>query len=421
LPLTLLSSICFRTAEDQRAFEMAAEDVSNVDVIGHRIVVEESLFSNVTDAVWPPAQASKPQQQNSRKNTLNSQQGDLLGMSEDALQISDGIKNCSLVFAQALGGLLAMLYHNANRSELGVSAFRLITGAAGEPNAILSHDPILAEFPNWLDGRGISEHADIPARLYWGVMDSLVVAQENNRPSQPIEIVVDYLDSQRIQLTEKKTRLRLERLIADMRGCLGLGGGTITELFERNKGSLSRPLLLFCLRPHCLDLLEFSHPLLSEAEYLLASILFGVRDGWLQLPRPLRNPALANYVMCYMASIAHQKQGDVLTFPERPSPQPLRVFFSLNTDTWNENQTAASIEIAQSSKWQDCIETIIASIDGFPLDDPKQKNGQFIFSGAVTLTMEIKREIFLQHLGQWPPINAQLESRVKTMLGETCG
>jgi hypothetical protein len=251
-------------------------------------------------------------------------------------------------------------------------------------------------------------------------MDSLAAAQERNRSSQPVEVVLEYLDSQLARLTEEKLRLRLERLIADMRGCLGLGGGTITELFDRNKGSLSRPLLLFCLREHCVDLLEFSHPLLSDAEYLLASLLFGVRDGWLQLPRPLRNPALSAYVMYRMAGAAHQRQGSVLSLPEPPSPQPLRTFFSSNADVWSKNQTAAAVEIARSSKWPDCVKTIIASTDGSPLDNPRQENGKFVFSGEATSTTEIKRESFLRHLGQWPSIDAQLESRVRMMLGEAC-
>jgi hypothetical protein len=421
LPLTLLSRICFRSPEDRQAFEITAKDVSNVDLEPWKIEIEESLFSNATDTAWPPEQTSKPQRRRTKNKAPNSQQGDLLGVPEDARPFSEEKKPHSLVSAQALGGLLAMLYHSANRSELGLGVFQRVADSVRETNGILTDDSILAELPNWLDGGGVSERADTPARLYWGAMDALVAAQEQDPSPQPVEVVLGYLDGQLAQLAEEKTRLRLERLIADMRGCLGLGVGTITELFERNKGSLSRPLLLFCLREHCVDLLEFSHPLLSDAEYLLASILFGVRDGWLRLPRTLRNPALSAYVMYRMASATHQRQGNVLSLPKKPGPQPLRAFFSLNAGTWSEIQTTAAIEIARVSTWRDCIETIIASTDGFPLDNPKQENGKFIFSGETASTTKIKREAFLRHLGQWPPINAQLESRARMRLGEACG
>ncbi|NMG17792.1 hypothetical protein [Aromatoleum bremense] len=309
-----------------------------------------------------------------------------------------------------------MLYHGANRSELGVEVFQLITESAPNADCTSIQDPILAELPNWLNGGGVSEHSNTPARLYWGAMDALVAAQEEKHSSQPVDAVLEYLDAQLSQLTDEKYRSRLERLIADMRGFLGLGGGTITELFERNKGSLSRPLLLFCLREHCVNLLEFSHPLLSDAEYLLAGILFGVRDGWLRLPCLIRNQALSAYVMYHMSNVAHLKQGDVLSLPETPSPQPLRSLFPYETDEWHKNQTNAALEIAKGSKWRDCIEMIVASADGSPLDEPKQENGKFIFPGETTSTIEIRHQAFLNRIGEWPPIDAELESKIRVSL-----
>jgi len=421
LPLTLLSRIFFHSIEDRQAFEIAAQDVSNVDLAPYRIEVDESLFSKTTDVAWPPIQKSKPQRRQARKKAPACQQEELPGMFAEVRQTQEVKRSHSPLCAQALGGLLAMLYHSANRSELALSVFQLATDTARDTDGILTSDPILAELPNWLNGGGISEHADTPARLYWGVMESLAAAQEQNHLSQPVEVVLEYLDRQLIPLAEKSFRLRLERLIADMRGCLGLGGGTISELFERNKGSLSRPLLLFCLREHCEDLLEFSHPLLSDAEWLLASLLFGVRDGWLQLPLQLRNPTFSAYVIYRMAETAHGRQGDILSLPKTPSPQPLRAFFASNGESWSESQTTAAIEITRSSKWGDCVETIIASTDGSPLENPRQENGKFIFAGEATLRTKIKSEMFLRHLGQWPPISSQLESNARRKLGEACG
>jgi hypothetical protein len=120
--------------------------------------------------------------------------------------------------------------------------------------------------------------------------------------------VLAYLENQIHSLQEMEFRPRLERLITDMCGLLGLGGGTITELLEWHKGSLSRPLLLFCLRERCTDRLEFSHPLLDDAEYILAGILFGVRDSWLQFPKEMRDVAVelaskCNWNDCFQTRI----------------------------------------------------------------------------------------------------------------------
>ncbi len=413
LPLNLISRISFRSVDDLQAFEMAAGDVSNVGLSPYQIVVDEALFSNATDAVWPPAETiiSKHRDTKEPNYTLFPDE------SKDPPQGSEAKKNHPFISTQALGGLLAMLYHSANRSDLGVRAFRLATGLSGGVGGFEVCDRILAELPKWLGGGRSSASADFPTKLYWGTLEALGNERKKNGSAQPVEIVLGYLDHQLASLAEEKFRKPLEGLIAEMRGCLGLGGGTITEVFERNKGSLSRSLLLFCLRKHCSDLLEFSHPLLSDAEYLLASILFGVRDGWLGLPREMRHQELCPYVMYRMACFAHQSQEGGLTLPAVPSPQPLRALFPCGAESWSETQIKAAIEISQASEWKDCIYTVITSADGSLLTDPtKQEDGSFIFSVDTTSTKKVRPDAFLKHLEEWPPIGAKLESKIRNDL-----
>lgn len=415
LPLTLISQIYFQSDEDQRVFEEAAKDVSNVDLKPYRLAVEESLFRNTTDSAWPPMQRNTVRQSKS-KNESGAQTSLPLAWTPSIQGDVASRLECQHISAQALGGLLSMLYHCANHSELGVRVFQLVTGASQNQLHTLIDDPILAEMPNWLNGDGLSEQSSIPVRLYWGTINALVAAQEGNCSSQPMDVVLEYLTTQASQLEDDKSKARLERLIVDMRSLLGLGGGTITELFERHKGSLSRPLLLFCLREHCKDLLEFSHPLLSNAEYLLAGVLFGVRDGWLRLPCEMRNQAFSAFVMYRMACFAHKKQGDELILPETFTPQPLRALFPCDAESWDQTQVNAASEIAQVSNWRDCIDTVITSADGSPLAEPKQENGSFIFSGETVSTKKVRHDAFLKHLGQWPPLDEKLESMIRNSL-----
>lgn len=415
LPLTFVSRICFQSDEDQQMFEAAAKDVSNVDLKPYGLAVEESLFRNATDSAWPPIQTAKVRQ-NKSKNESGAQASLQFDSTQAAQRdVAPQIEH-QPISAQSFGGVLSMLYHCANHSELGVNVFQLITGSANITNSASVEDPILAELPNWLSGDGISERSSTPAKLYWGTIDALVAAQEVNHSSQPVDVALEYLAAQAEQLEDDKSKSRLERLTVDMRSLLGLGGGTITELFERHKGSLSRPLLLFCLREHCKDLLEFSHPLLSDAEHLLAGILFGVRDGWLRLPCEMRNQALSAYVMYRMASVAHQKQGGELILPKTSSPQPLRALFPCNAESWNKSQINAAIEIAKVSKWRGCIETVIASTDSSPLENPRHENGKFVFSGEASLMIKILHDAFLRRLGEWPSIDAKLESKIRNDL-----
>ncbi len=411
LPLTLFSHIYFDSDEDQQIFETAAKDVSNVELTPYRLKVEESLFRNEIDVTWPP---NFPRQ-NTRQKKPDSQQGMLPGLEKDGPHVLGLQIDYPRISEQALGGVLAMLYHCANRSELGVKVFQLITESTQAADESSIQDPVLAELPNWLNGGSIPAHSNTPTRLFWGVVNALA-QEENSLEQQPVDMVLAYLGAQLTQLTDETNKSRLERLIEDMQGFLGLGGGTITDLFERNKGSLSRPLLLFCLREHCKDLLEFSHPLLSDTEYLLSGILFGVRDGWLRLPYEMRNQALSAYIMFRMTDVAHQKQGDVFSGPKTPSPQPLRAIFPSARELWHPIQEKAAIEIAKVSKWQDCLETIIASADGSPLDEPKQESGKYIFSGETNSTIKIKQDVFLKHLGEWSPMEMELEAKVRNDL-----
>ncbi len=392
LPPTLLLSVNFCSPEERQAFESAANDVSNVDLFSHRVEVTESLFSSDTEVAWP---AEQPQEQ----------------------LLEDGSDNFP-AFGQALGGVLAMLYHTANRSDLGLAAFRLVTGTARDnENDLVQSDPILAELPNWMDGGEISGQADTRTRLFLGVIQSLVTAQTRERPQTPIDVALAYLENQLDLLQEMEFRPRLERLITDMRSFLGLGGGTITELLERHKGSLSRPLLLFCLREHCTDLLEFSHPLLNDAEYLIAGILFGVRDSWLKLPKELRDPDMSAYVAFRMADAEHRKQGDNLAMDAPPRPKPLRELFTSPSGEWNSMKKDVAVELASKCNWNDCIQTRITLAEGDLPESFERKGLQVVLPGRVTTVKEqVDKAKFLRRLGQWPPITRQIESEVRKKL-----
>lgn len=393
LPPTLLLSVNFCSSEDRQAFGSAANDVSNVDLFPYRVEIAEALFSSDTEVAWPSEQ---PQE----------------------LLLEDGSDNFP-AFGQALGGVLAMLYHTANRSDLGLAAFRLATGAAcDKDHDLVQSDLILAELPGWMDGGEISGQADTRARLFWGVIESLYSAQVQESPQTPIDVALVYLENQLDLLQEMEFRPRLERLISDMRGFLGLGGGTITEVLERHKGSLSRPLLLFCLREHCTDLLEFSHPLLNDAEYVLAGILFGVRDSWLQLPKELRNQDLSAYVSFRMADAEHSKQGESLGISTPRRPKPLRELFMPPGGEWSSMERDVAVELASKCNWNDCFKTRITLVESDLPGSFEREGLQVVLPGRVkTVTEEVDKTKFLHRLGQWPPITPQIESETRKNLG----
>lgn len=165
LPLTLFSHIYFHSDEDLQIFETAAKDVSNVDLKPYRLKVKESLFRNEIDVSWPPNLSHR----NTRQKKSNSQQGILPGMEKDSPHVSDPPIDHPRISEQAFGGLLAMLYHCANHSELGVKVFQLITAKTQTEDGSSIQDPVLAELPNWLNGGSVSAHSNTPTRLFWGL------------------------------------------------------------------------------------------------------------------------------------------------------------------------------------------------------------------------------------------------------------
>jgi hypothetical protein len=271
---------------------------------------------------------------------------------------------------------------------------------------------------NWLNTGRLSDQSEPRARLYWGVIEALIAAQTQQQPPPPVEVALAYLGDQHAQLHEEDIRRRLEQLLADMRSCTGLGGGTITELFEHNSGSLSRPLLLFCLREHCTDLLEFSHPLLSEAEYVLAGILFGVRENWLQPPSVLRDSDLSAYVMYRMADAEHRKQDDGVILDPPSHPTPLRELFTLaNAEQTNIIQDAA-LELAHKYHWNDCIQTRVTLAQG---DYPESflRNGlEIVLPGAVTTVTKVNAYLFLRQLERSPSMTVAVQSELRKKLAK---
>ncbi len=388
LPTTLLCSVKFRTDEDMLAFKSAANVVSNVDLISQRVETEEELFSAGTEVPL--------------KTKLQDENVD------DYFPAS----------GQAIGGMLAMLYHTANRSNLGLAAFRLATrDESDEDNNLIKNNSILSALPNWMDGSEISEQGD-RSNLFWGVIQALVDAQKKESPNRSIDVALEYLGEQ-LKQPQQKNKQQLEKLIADLRAIHGLGGGTITELLEQHEGSLSRSLLLFFLREKCTELMEFSHKLLNDGDYILAGILFGVRDNWLQLPKELRNPELSKYVAFRMAEAEQREQGDKLAIDARsPRPKPLRELFTSPSGKMTVEQKDKALKLARKYHWNDCIETCItlAGSEDLPARFERKDFELVIPCDVVEISTEVDEVKFLRRLGQWPPIAIQDESEVREKL-----
>jgi hypothetical protein len=244
-------------------------------------------------------------------------------------------------------------------------------------------------------------------------------ARRSGSAQRPVDTVLSYLEGQLTGLQESGHQTRLKRLISDMRSTFGLGGGTISQLFDRNKGTLSRPLLLFCLREHCVDLLESSLPDLSDEELLLSAILFGVRDGWIGLPVELRTAnGLSRFVEYRMFEAeSSQRGGQLLLHPSPPRPIPLRELIR-SKGAWSEAPHTSLAKVVSRLGWHDCVVSRIRLSPGLYRLNVSADGIEVVVRGDIRPpAVEIDRDSLLERISQWPLLPREHERELRTALG----
>ena len=394
LPMTVVKRLMFRSSADRKEFETAARSFANVDLTGLSIEVSEQAFSSVSPVVWPlPAQPE-----------------------DSAPSVVDQPPVCGA----AIGGALTMLYQLANRSDLCSSAFRIACGAGtAVDNDAVQRDPVLAELAPWVESGCPRPDSPVQARLFWGGVQAVLEARLSGSTERPVDTILGYLELQIGVAQETGLQSRLERLISDMRSTFGLGGGTISQLFERHKGTLSRPLLMFCLRERCLDLLEFSHPDLKDEELILAAVLFGVRDGWVGLPSELRTPEGVSRFVEYRMFEAegHQRSVRMSLEPAPPRPLPLRELLANSQGVWSEARRGSFAEVVSRLGWHDCIVSRVRLPPGQYRLNVSPDGIEVVVRGNIKPpTVEIDVAGIMKRISQFPPLPRDVENELRAAL-----
>lgn len=391
LPLPEPTRLVFRSSEDRQLFLSAAEDVGNLDLSDVQLELKPELFNEDPKQVWPPPDAPFTAQDRAP------------------------------VRGQSVGGVVAMLYHAANRSAIALSVFRMVLSRQTvQDRDQLARDPLLRQLPRWLDGRADSEQSELQVRLFWGVADAIVSAKAAGSALKPLDATLRFLQGQIESLEDASYRARLEKLVTDMRGTLAFGDSTVTGLLERHRGGFSRALLLLCLCERCEDLLAFNHPLLSEQEFVLACVLSGARDGWIGLSRELKRPAsLLRYVSRRMAAAEHALcESEVSFVPSDECPIPLRELFETRDSGWSKKQMGAALAIARDHKWTECLRTRIAIGKGEYRLLVESGGVSLILDGEVkAVTTEVDPTAFLAQIATGK-IDAKIEASVRETLGK---
>ena len=384
LPTSWITSIVFPSLEDKRHCEADAQDFGNVPIKDFKGRSNKTLFAKSSDTPWPPAQ----------------------GPSE---------RQTALQTPLAAGGVMAMLLHLGNLGDLAVDSCR----RAFDPSnaSVPLTEPIFAEISDWMEtgtppscsgADGEEDLADVrdmaQQRLFWGAVASLLDWREHGGVGSAEEVLLDYLTGATRSL-ESRLQASTSKLCDTLSSLTGLADATTSELFERHQTPMARAMTLFVLHRDCADLLDFGHEALREPDWLLAAILFGVRDGWLNLPLRLRAVSgLSDAVSHRMARMAHQITGTELELGESPPRvRPLRELLA--------DDPLAAIDLARTQKW-DCIRTRVSLGRGEYRLVVEGGSAHVDMSGEPKLTRRIDLAKFLEHLGQ-SRLDTKVEAKVR--------
>ena len=341
LPTSRIVSIVFQSADDKRACEADAKEFGNVPLAIFKRKTSKALFTKASNVPWPSD--DRPEERTS------------------PLQVP-----------LAAGGVMAMLLLFANLGDQAVRACRVAFDPDdGAPRPTAGH-PILAGLETWIrDGTAsLPEPLDTEtdriglqnasqARLFWNAVERLVAWRNTGRAGSAENALIDHLAAAAASL-DPRLQAGVRKLHDTLNSLAGLADATASELFDRHDTPLAHALTLFFLRRDCADLFDYTSDRLKEPDWLAAAILFGVRDGWMNLPLRLRaGRGLSDAVSHRMACLSHRVAGTGLDLGEAPERvRPVRELFG-GGSIWRAREKSAALMLARARKW-DCVHTRIS-------------------------------------------------------------
>lgn len=427
LPIGWLQAIIFASKDQKALIREQAADYANVPLGAYKQRVNARLFAAASKSASASASASLS--------------ASIFPEPIDRLSLPLPDQDASVQQVSAVGAVQAMLVALGNRGDALVTAARSLSdperpeSELTDPEEMAAQsieDPLLRALLTWAQGESSAAHADlhgrILARLLSAIVDAKTQADEAQAgegcPPDIQQVILDLLETERATLAEPKWQEALKRLIADLKGCLGLGDATISELFQRHQKPFSRGLLLFFLRQRCQELLElserFDQPLLTDQDLVVAAALFGARGGWMALPESVKDlPGLTLATTHRMAALAHQIRATGLDLG--PAPARVETLRELMTKqsgggAWSTRQQDGALALARGMGWQEVLKTRISLGKGDYRLQVAGSGVQLLLDGEVkAVTVDVDQERLLKLLAR-TAIPSRIEAEVRKAL-----
>ena len=397
LPTSRIESIFFQSRDDRLACERSAKDFGNVPLEDfRRDAKKKALFAKAANTEWPPRD----------------------GPEERSVPLEGPL---------AAGGVMAMLFLFGNLGDQAVRACRSAFDPVGAPLVPADDGAILTGLEPWMregavplpvstDGETdrTSLQNAYQGALFWGAVERLAKWREAGRAKNPESVLIDYLAETSATL-DPRVQAGVRKLQDTLESLSGIGDATASELLERHNTPLAHAMTLFFLCRDCVDLCDYHSDRLGEVDWLAAAILFGVRDGWLNLPLRLRGPRdLSAAVSHRMAQMAHRLADTKLDLGDALAmPIPLRELFGDGAD-WRASERSAALELSRLHNW-DCVRTRINLGPGEYKLTVKSGSTYIELPDTPRINPEIERDQFISLLAN-TRLDGETEAKVRRML-----
>lgn len=396
LPISWLRAILFPSKEARTIFREQAADYANVPIGAYKQQVKATLFRSGSGSSWPLPELTLPD----RDQLLH--------------QVS------------AVGAVQALLIGLGNRGNVLVRAARHLADPA-EARVESIDDPLLRGVLQWAHGADDPVEGEVQARILTRLLDAIVGAKveaDNNEGTwcapDTHQAVLDVLNEELQGLSEPKWKEALTRLIDDLKGLLGLGDFTVSELLKRHSRPFSRGLILFFLRQQCDELLTIAvdQPLLIDQDLVVAAALFGARSGWMGLPQTLKDTlGLTAATTQRMVVMAHREQGSGLEHgPVPPRVRPLLELLQPNGAGWTKRQRDGALYLSRGMNWHGVLKTRISLGKGEYRLEVDGRGAHLLIDGDVkAVNTEVDPSLLFELLAK-ASVPPKTEAKVRSVL-----
>ena len=336
LPLSVISTLIFKSKADKESFEEESKLYSNVVLADLKLsstVAEQKLF---------------------KQNTLT---GDLVS-SLKSLELSE-TDEVDYNRVYAYGGLLLNLFYFAKNGNRSNALYQLFSNLDKESE---KQDIDVYDYFKAFD----SSDTNIKKKMDYGLINIAIESKDFK------EDVLDFLLS---DIWDERSAKRTKELANKLKLFESNMDKTVSEQFEEAKTALEKTLLMLFLREDSDSLMDYTLDVFTEDDYLNFAMMFGVRDKFIKIPKELREfSGLQNFVSLKMAEYAHSSIESDVKF--KSLPKSLTLMDMLNKNSLKKR-------LLKELKIEECVQTVM------PNREYSSKNGVNTYIGFIEPTYKI--------------------------------